>query len=108
MALSVFGVHVVFTIPVIVVVLMQMFTVAGTRHFVILDGRRGGGRCWCAPLGVSKLSIVELSGRNWRIAFGEYSRLEVRFIPLVKIGPVMRGQMSSFCLNRRFLNIKSP
>ena len=37
---------------------------------------RGGG---ATPPGVSKLSVVELSGTNQRIALDEYSRLVVRF-----------------------------
>ena len=55
-----------------------MLTLAGTRHFAILDGSRGGGD----PPGVSKLSVVELSGKDWQIALDEYSRLVVRFLTL--------------------------
>ena len=57
-----------------------MLTLAGTRHFPILDGSRGGGGC--DPPGVSKLSVVELSGKDWQIALDEYSRLVVRFLTL--------------------------
>ena len=56
-----------------------MLTLAGTRHFAILDGSRGGG---CDPPGVSKLSVVELSRKDWQIALDEYSRLVVRFLTL--------------------------
>ena len=53
-------------------------TLAGPRHFAILDGTRGVGAT-PASLGVSKLSVVELSGKDRRIALDEYSRLVVRF-----------------------------
>ena len=52
-------------------------TLARTRHFAILDGTRGEGAT--PPLGVSKLSVVELSGKDRRIALDEYSRLVARF-----------------------------
>ena len=54
-------------------------TFAGTRHFAILDGTRGGGG---NPLRVSKVSVVELSGKDHRIALDEYSRLVVHFLTL--------------------------
>ena len=56
---------------------------------------QGGGGC--DPPGVSKLSVVELSGKNQRIALDEYSRLVVRFFgPRSIFDPVMRGQRSNF------------
>ena len=44
---------------------------AATRHFAILDGTRGERAT--LHLGVSKLSVVELSGKDFRIALDEYS-----------------------------------
>ena len=55
-------------------------TLAGTRHFAILDGTRGVGAT--PSLCVSKVSIVELSEKKHRIALEEYSRLVVRFLTL--------------------------
>ena len=46
------------------------------RH---LRSDRGGG---ATPLGVSKLSVVELSGKDQQIALAEYSRLVVLFLVL--------------------------
>ena len=43
-------------------------------------GRTGGGGC--DPLGVSKRSVVELSGKNQQIALAEYSRLVVLILVL--------------------------
>ena len=54
-----------------------LLTLAGTRHFAIPDGTRGDAN----PLGVSKVSVVGLSGKYQRIALDEYSRLVVRFLP---------------------------
>ena len=47
------------------------------RH---LRSDRGGG--WCDPPGVSKRSVVELSGKDQQIALAEYSRLVVLFLIL--------------------------
>ena len=41
-------------------------------------GRTGGG-VGATPLGVSKRSVVELSGKDQQIALAEYSRLVVLF-----------------------------
>ena len=44
--------------------LARTLTLAGARHFAILDGTGGVGGGLCAthlPLSVSKLSVVELS-----------------------------------------------
>ena len=41
-----------------------------------------GGGVGATPPGVWKLSVVELSGKNQRIALDEYSRLVVRFLIL--------------------------
>ena len=40
-----------------------VLTLAGTRHFAILDGIRGGGGVG-APLGVSKVCVVEISEKT--------------------------------------------
>ena len=50
-------------------------TLTGTRRFTILHGTRGDA----TPLGVSKLNVVELSGKGRRIIFEEYSRLVAGF-----------------------------
>ena len=49
---------------------------AGTRHFA--NGTRGGATPF---LCVSKVCVVELSGKYQRIALDEFSRLAVRFLP---------------------------
>ena len=50
------------------------------RH---LRSDRGGGAGWCdPPLGVSKRSVVELSGKDQQIALAEYSRLVALFLVL--------------------------
>ena len=42
-----------------------------------------GGEGWCdPPLGVSKRSVVDLSGKDQQIALAEYSRLVVLFLVL--------------------------
>ena len=46
------------------------------RH---LRSDRGGG-VGATPLGVSKRSVVELSGKDQQIALAEYSRLVVLFL----------------------------
>ena len=46
--------------------------------FCHLRSDRGG----CDPLGVSKRSVVELSGKDQQIALAEYSRLVVLFLVL--------------------------
>ena len=57
---------------------------------------RGGGD-GATPHGVWKLGVVELSGKDHRIAFDEYSRLVVRFFdPRSKIDSVLGGQRSNF------------
>ena len=48
------------------------------RH---LRSDRGGG-VGATPLGVSKRSVVELSGKDQQIALAEYSRLMVLFLVL--------------------------
>ena len=53
------------------------------------------------PLGVSKRSVVELSGKNQQIALAEYSRLVVLFdiwyiFDISIFDPVMAGQRSNF------------
>ena len=58
-----------------------MLTLARIRCFATF-GRTGGGG-WCdPPLGVSKRSVVELSGKDQQIALAEYSRLVVLFLVL--------------------------
>ena len=47
------------------------------RH---LRSDRGGGVVGATPLGVSKGSVVELSGKDQQIALAEYSRLVVLFL----------------------------
>ena len=49
------------------------------RH---LRSDRGGGVVGATPLGVSKRSVVELSGKDQQIALAEYSRLMVLFLVL--------------------------
>ena len=57
-------------------------TLARIRCFATF-GRTGGGGGWCdPPLGVSKRSVVELSGKDQQIALAEYSRLVVLFLVL--------------------------
>ena len=58
--------------------LPRMLTLARIRCFATF-GRTGGGRGWCDPLGVSKRSVVELSGKDQQIALAEYSLLVVLF-----------------------------
>ena len=55
---------------------------------------QGGGGCNPPPLGISKRSVVELSGKDQRIALAEYSRLVVLFRSI--FDPVMAGQRSNF------------
>ena len=43
-------------------------------------GRTGGGGGGATPLGVSKRSVVDLSGKDQQIALAEYSRLVVLFL----------------------------
>ena len=58
-------------------------TLAGTRHFVILDGTGGGEGCDPPPFAFPKyVSVVELSEEDHRTAIGEYSRLVVCFLTL--------------------------
>ena len=52
-------------------------TLARIRCFATF-GRTGG----CDPLGVSKRSVVELSGKDQQIALAVYSRLVVLFLVL--------------------------
>ena len=51
-------------------------TLARIRCFATF-GRTGGGGVGATPLGVSKRSVVELSGKDQQIALAEYSRLVV-------------------------------
>ena len=61
------------------------------RH---LRSDRGGGGA--TPLGVSKRSVVELSGKDQHIALDEYSRLVVLFLgPRSIFDPVVAGQRSN-------------
>ena len=53
-----------------------ILTLARIRCFAIF-GQTGGG---CDPLGVSKRSVVELSGKDQQIALAEYSRLVILFL----------------------------
>ena len=76
-------------------------TIAGARHFTILDATGGGGN----PLCVSKLSVVKLSENiadcaGWVMAIGG-----AFFDPMSKFDPVMRGQKSN--LNRQFSKFTS-
>ena len=57
-----------------------MLTLARIRCFTTF-GRTGGGAT-PPPLGVSKRSVVELSGKDQQIALAEYSRLVVLFLVL--------------------------
>ena len=59
--------------------ILTTLTLVGTRHFAILDGTMGGG---ATPVGVSKLSVAEVSEKDRRIALDEYLRLVVRFFTL--------------------------
>ena len=70
-------------------------TLASTLHFAILDGTGGEG-VGVTPLGIFKVSIIELSRKGQRIALDEYSRLMVLFDPRSKFDPVMRGERSNF------------
>ena len=56
-------------------------TLARIRCFTTF-GRTGGGLVRPPPLGVSKRSVVELSGKDQQIALAEYSRLVVLFLVL--------------------------
>ena len=56
-------------------------TLARIRCFATF-GRTGGGVGATPPLGVSKRSVVELSGKDQQIALAEYSRLVVLFLVL--------------------------
>ena len=56
-----------------------LLTLARIQCFATF-GRTGGGGA--TPLGVSKRSVVELSGKDQRIALVEYSRLVVLFLVL--------------------------
>ena len=60
---------------------LLMLTLARIRCFATF-GRTGGGGLVRPPLGVSKRSVVELSGKNQQIALAEYSRLVVLFLVL--------------------------
>ena len=56
-------------------------TLARIRCFATF-GRTGGGVGATPPLGVSKRSVVELSGKDQQIALAECSRLVVLFLVL--------------------------
>ena len=57
-------------------------TLARFRYSATFASAGGGGEGLVRPPGVSKLSVVELSGINQRIALDKYSRLVVRFLIL--------------------------
>ena len=59
----------------------QVLALARIRCFTTF-GRKGRGWCDPPPLGVSKRSVVELSGKDQQIALAEYSRLVVLFLVL--------------------------
>ena len=59
---------------------LEKLTLARIRCFTTF-GRTGGGLVR-PPLGVSKRSVVELSGNDQQIALAEYSRLVVLFLVL--------------------------
>ena len=63
---------------VMVTMLIVGLTLARIRCFATF-GRTGGVR---PPPGVSKRSVVELSGKDQQIALAEYSRLVVLFVVL--------------------------
>ena len=57
----------------------------------------GGGGGYATPQRVSKLRVVELSGKNQQIVHAECSQLVVRFFrPRSIFDLVMRGQRSNF------------
>ena len=63
----------------------------------------GGG----ATPSVSKLSIIELSGKNQRIALEEYSRLVVSFLILGQNLVPFRGESKvKFSRNRQFKKMR--
>ena len=71
----------------------DVLTLAGTRHFPILDGTRGEG---ATPRRVSKLSVVELSGKTGGLpSMSTRDRCFV-FDLRSKFGPIMRWQRSNF------------
>ena len=82
-----------------------MLTLARLPYFATFASAGGGG---CDPPGVSKLSVVELSGKNQRIALDEYSRLVVRFLILGKKLTPFWGSKVKFSRNRRFFNFTLP
>ena len=57
-------------------------TLARIRCFATFGRTGGGGLVRPPPLGVSKRSVVELSGKDQQIALGEYSRLVALFLVL--------------------------
>ena len=58
-----------------------VLTLARKRCFATFAGVGGGGLVR-PPLGVSKRSVVELRGKDQKIALAEYSRLVVLFLVL--------------------------
>ena len=60
------------------------------------DMQGGGGSVDTTLPCFSKLRVVELSGKEQRIALDGYSRLMVDFRPRSIFDPVLRGQRSSF------------
>ena len=63
--------------------LFLVLTLARIRCFATFGRTVGGGGA--TPLGVSKRSVVELSGKDQQIALAEYSRLVVLFLVLVLV-----------------------
>ena len=60
----------------------NVLTLARIRCFATFGRTGGGGWLVRPPLGVSKRSVVELSGKDHQIALPEYSRLVVLFLVL--------------------------
>ena len=68
--------------------------------------QEGGGE-EVQPRGISKVSAVELSGKDQRIALDEHSRFVVRFFnSRWKFHPVMRGRGQSFPESAIFPNLQ--
>ena len=70
------------------------------RHPRSSTAQEMGG--WCDPLGVSKVSVVELSGKHQRIAFDECLRLVLRFLTLGQSLTQLWGVNGQFSWNRQF------
>ena len=75
-----FNVIDVWAVACVMEVKSQRLTLARKPCFATFAGVGGGNGA--TPLGVSKRSVVKLSGKDQQIALAEYSRLVVLFLVL--------------------------